>query len=141
MSVTVPNTPTPSVAATSDSILALATTNKPNDQITNAEDNSRLDAKQGNTISNSHTSLVSSKETPSSSNHVSTNSAPADCSIRRNLSSYNLLTNRFRSLESSDDEHVDELDTKEYFSPSGKVFLRERPAIPSTKAKEMQLHP
>lgn len=34
-SVTVPHTPTPNVAAISDSILALAT-NMPNDQITNA---------------------------------------------------------------------------------------------------------
>lgn len=75
-------------------------------------DNSRLDTKQGNTTKKSHTSLVSSKETPSSSNLVSTNSAPADYSIRRSLSSSNLLTNRFSSLESSDDEDIDELDPK-----------------------------
>ncbi|XP_022550853.1 uncharacterized protein LOC106447869 [Brassica napus] len=169
--VTVSHPPTPSVEATSDPILALvATINKPIDKI---KDESRMEAKQDttfslkgkveqsspntnsehlsthsitcNTTSNSHTPLVSSKETPYSSNHVSTNSAPADCSIRMSLSSSNLLTNRFSSLEFSDDEDEtlissDELDPKEYLSPQGKVFLQERPVKPSTKAKEMQLH-
>lgn len=46
------------------------------------------------------------------------------------LSSSNLLTDRFVSLESSDDEDEalvsdEELDPKEFLSPSGKVFLRE----------------
>ncbi|KAH0885898.1 hypothetical protein HID58_061994, partial [Brassica napus] len=162
--VTVSHPPTPSVEATSDPILTLvATINKPIDKITIIENESKMEAKQdttfslkgkveqsspntnsehlsthsitGNTTSNSHTPLVSSKETPFSSNHVSTNSAPADCSIRISLSSSKLLTNRFSSLISSD-----ELDPKEYLSPQGKVFLRERPVKPSTKAKEMQLH-
>ncbi|CAN6839937.1 unnamed protein product [Brassica oleracea] len=129
--VTVSHPPTPSVEATSDPILTLvATINKPIDKITIIENESKMEAKQDttfslkgkversspnnnsehlcthsitcNTTSNSHTPLVSSKETPSSSNHVSTNSAPADCSIRISLSSSNLLTNRFSSLEFSD---------------------------------------
>ncbi|KAF2565250.1 hypothetical protein F2Q70_00027640 [Brassica cretica] len=150
-----------------------ATINNPIDKITIVEDELRMEAKQDttfslkekveqsspntnsehlsthsitcNTTSNSHTPLGSSKETPYSSNHVSTNSTPADCSIRMSLSSSNLLTNRFSSLKFSDDEDEtlissDELDPKEYLSPQDKVFLRERPVKPSTKAKEMQLH-
>lgn len=154
--VTVPHPPTPSVEATSDPILALvATINNSIDKIPIAEDESVMEAKQdttfslkrkvgqsspntnfehlsthsitSNTTSISHTPLVSAIETPTSSNHVSTNSAPADCSIRMSLSSSNLLTNRFSSLESSDDEDetlisFDELDPKEYLSPQGKVF-------------------
>ncbi|KAF3560371.1 hypothetical protein F2Q69_00016402 [Brassica cretica] len=172
--VTVSHPPTSSVEATSDPILTLvAIINKPIDKITIVEDESRMEAKQDttfslkgkveqsspnnnsehlsthsitcNTTSNSHTPLVSSKETPYSSNHVSTNSTPADCSIRMSLSSSNLLTNRFSSLKFSDDEDEtlissDELDPKEYLSLQGKVFLREKPVKPSTKAKEMQLH-
>ncbi|CAF2143127.1 unnamed protein product [Brassica rapa] len=155
--VTVPHPPTPSVEATSDPILALvATINNPIDKIPIAEDESRMEAKQdttfslkrkvgqsspntnfehlsthsitSNTTSISHTPLVSAIETPTSSNHVSTNSAPAHCSIRMSLSSSNLLTNRFSSLESPDDEDetlisFDELDPKEYLSPQGKVFF------------------
>ncbi|CAH8309935.1 unnamed protein product [Eruca vesicaria subsp. sativa] len=34
----------------------------------------------------------------------------------------------------------EELDPKENLSPAGKVFLRDRPVKPSTKAKEMQSH-
>lgn len=61
------------------------------------------------------------------------------------MSSSNLLTNRFSSLESSDEEDEalvsdEELDPKEFLSPSGKVFFRERPVKSSTKAKEMQMH-
>ncbi|KAH0939641.1 hypothetical protein HID58_007102 [Brassica napus] len=105
--VTVPHPPTPSVEATSDPILALvATINNSIDKIPIAEDESVMEAKQdttfslkrkvgqsspntnfehlsthsitSNTTSISHTPLVSAIETPTSSNHVSTNSAPAD---------------------------------------------------------------
>lgn len=85
----------------------------------------------GNTTTNSNTLLVSSQEIPSSSSkQVSTNSvqADSDCKIRRSLSSSNLLTNRFSSLESSDEDDDaslpdGNLDPKENMSPLGKVFL------------------
>lgn len=98
-----------------------------------------------NTPSISHKTLVSSKETPSSTtNQVSTNSVLASCGIRKSLSSSNLLTNRFSSLSSDDEDESlvsdEEVDPKENLSPAGKVFLRGRPVKPSTKAKEMQSH-
>ncbi|KAF2565249.1 hypothetical protein F2Q68_00027195 [Brassica cretica] len=142
--VTVPHPPTPSVEATSDPILALvATINKPIDKITIAEDESRMEAKQDTTFSLKGKVGQSSPNT--NSERLSTHSITSDCSIRRSLPGSNLLTNRFSSLESSDDEDetlisFDELDPKEYLSPQGKVFLRERPVKPSTKANEMQLH-
>ncbi|KAF3515743.1 hypothetical protein DY000_02061506 [Brassica cretica] len=158
----VPHTPTSIVDATSDSVLALEAAK---DQLIVAEEKSKQDtsfsskgnvgqgspksiseqrAFMGNTPSISHKTLVSSKETPSTSNQVSTNSVLASCGIRKNLSSSNLLTNRFSSLSSDDEDESlvsdEELDPKENLSPAGRVFLRDRPVKPSTKAKEMRSH-
>ncbi|CAN6857755.1 unnamed protein product, partial [Brassica oleracea] len=174
LNVTVPHTPTLIVDVTSASAITLEdATIKPKDHITITEEKKSSSKKDTsfslkgnvgrgspktisehlstpavacNTPSNSHTFLVSSKETPSSSsNLVSANSVPTSCRIRKSLSSSNLLTYRFSSLESSDDEDEslsdEELDPKENLSSLGKFFLRDRPVKPSTKVKEMQSHP
>lgn len=59
------------------------------------------------------------------------------------MSNLSLSTNRFASLDSSDDDDEppaldDAPKSVDFFTPSGKKIIRDRSVIPSENAKEMQ---